>query len=174
MDDGQDRTTPLGSIFHFTEADLSYNRQGRLSAGQARRMLRSLILGVVVWPLLAGIGYLLIFGRSHLSPIYTAVFLSIAALIILTRPARAALKVWRDWRGGRVAHVEGVVTTHVIRDSTKFANQQQRYYSVAGQKFDVSQLASEMLNNGKLYRVYYAPHSNQVLALERKRGRPLQ
>lgn len=158
-------------MVHLTSPELEQNEQGILAPRQKQRLRRQrlvwvggtvafavlalLIVAAVVWkavePAFAGRGQF-----------YLALPLGLFWLWLL----RPALGRWRrtneDLGGGEVAWVEGMLRQGM--SLTPGLWQRVRYeVEVDGRLFRVDEVTYRQLQEGRMYRVYYAPHSGLFL-----------
>ena len=158
-------TEVLGRVIGFGAGDLEANREGRLGGGQAARMVTAIVgLGVLALLIVAFAGFMawnMTTENGGLSPIpilFVGAFGIIGPLLL----GWSALKLVLDLLGGQVQKLEGPVQ----RTYSSSGKSTTYYYQVAGQKFTVSLRAYQALVSGPTYRVYHAPRSKRLVALE--------
>lgn len=146
-------------VFHLDAGDLEANRAGKLSQGQARRLVRSGYLNVV-GAVVIGIGLAaILFGvaRKPLAPVQwilaSALFLAALAVGIgyMRRTGAAAAD-------GRVECLTGPVRA-------QRAGKAGWYLHVADRSFRLP-VRPGQVRDGMQYRVYFAPRANVIVAME--------
>jgi hypothetical protein len=152
----------LAEAHHFTLADLELNRQGRLSAREAKRLSALpwvfIAFALVFWSCAGLVAFTTFSGRSL--GIGVAVTLALGVV-----PAFAVLRaLWHgaDIREKRVVSVEGVVEGRTESSGDTMAY----YYLVVDKKFQVSGGAYPALISGLRYRIFYTPRSKRLVSIE--------
>lgn len=161
----------LAQVNGFSVDALEANRQGRLAGGQVIRLLLSLV-GQCVWAvsslvLIAGFGWLIY--TSYRGDVQQWVLIGggllevVVALVFLWLVVRLLI----DVVSGKVAVLEGMAqrrftVTHTSRGGTSTTY----YYQMGSQKFTVSSAAYTAFIDGIPYRIYYAPLSKRMVAIE--------
>lgn len=152
----------LGEALDFDADDLACNRAGRLSARQADRLRGHARFGTVAGGLFALIGLIFsaVFALGGAPPL-------IVLLCLLALGAAGAVLVQYgrlrrlDSDAGRVEVAEGELRRFQYRKDDR-----RRYRVFLGeQSYSVSRAAYLAIANGPS-RVYYAPRSREVLAIE--------
>jgi len=152
----------LARAIHFSRDDLQVNRQGSLSGSQETRLLgyASLLGGfflVFVW--------LTIFAyqsRMAEGNLLINIFLALMTMFVFLRLGWGGTKVILDIWGGEIMSMDGQVTKHIRRGR----NTRYYLYQLGETKFRVSKSAYNALIEGGEYRVYFAPRSKRLVAIE--------
>jgi len=157
----------LGGVVGFSAGDMEANREGRLGGGQAARMVMAMVgLGVVALVIVAFCGFMAFSitsdARSDATiPLLFVAVIGVGGTLLI---AWSIVKLGLDLLGGRVESVEG----QVVRTYASTGRSTTYYYQVGGLKFTVTLRAYQALVSGPVYKVYYAPRSKRLLALESK------
>jgi hypothetical protein len=170
----------LQSALNFTATDVAFNRAGKISERQQVAMRQTfLVVNTGTIALLSGFSVLLVLGLGLamlMLPYNITTWLKLLGpvgffLVIL---GFIAYTVWEQWgslqqdlRSGTVKQLEGPL--HAVRTIENGRRHQTvRYYFALknGQAFHVSEIAYQALLNHERYRLYYIPHSKQILSLE--------
>ncbi len=159
----------LGSVIGFGTGDLEANRDGRLGSGQGARMVAAMIgQGLIALLILGFCGFMAfsVLSDSGSDTPITLLFVGVIGLIGPLVIGWSIVKLGLDLLGGRVETVEGPVQRTYRRSgrSTTY------YYQVNTMKFTVTFNAYQALVSGPVYRVYYAPRSKRLVALENVRS----
>lgn len=155
----------LAKSFHFDPAWLALNHEGKLAVSQARRLSRSSLLYFV------GVAFVCIFAWGFTQPMLanlqdpgSLIFPGLILLGILAIGLRVAwngIKVILDAIAGRVLSKEGPV-----HKSVQTGRATTYYYSMGDLRWRVPYRAYDALVEGLAYRIYYAPRSLQLVAIE--------
>jgi hypothetical protein len=152
----------LARTNHFALNDLIQNRQGLLSKNQQNRLALLLALYVLVVlscaVLFVGVLFQVLSGNS--SGLFYLLLIFAAALIL--RFGQSVTWIIGDLWTGEVSSVEGPGA----RDSYQYRYFRSYYYVIGGRRFPVSKAAYNALLDGKLYRIYYVPHSKRLVSIE--------
>jgi hypothetical protein len=179
---------PLEWAFRFTPEDLEANRRGELTERQVKMIRRDVILGLyddpfsqfsTIWAvmglgglvLIAFITYWSILFMSLLTAIYLLSIAGWRLLWLRNRPLSA------DMAGKRVEQVEGlrrVTSTQTVRDPKTGRRREvsknwlhapkiKRYFKPGRRGTGFKAL---VMQSGIDYRVYYTPHSGDLVSLE--------
>ncbi len=162
----------LAEALTFSSDELNANRDGRLTDGQAARLLREwrrartpLIGALIVIGMLATV--FLFFGGENDSPVLNVIGagLTLVNAAIVGVAANTWLRTRRDVRDGRVEMLEGELR-HTIR-----INRRVRVYmlDIAGQRLAVPRQVFNAFEEGARYRLYRAPYTGLLLSAERLR-----
>jgi len=152
----------LAGANHFSMADLESNHQGSLSVRQELRLfgyvswlgaLTLLCIGICVWA---------VQSQRIGANLVLYVLLSILGLILLLRISWSVIRIFIDIWNGKVEHTDGLVTRHIhhARNTLYYT------YQINNLKFHVSRSAYNALIEGRQYRVYFAPRSKRLVAIE--------
>jgi hypothetical protein len=153
----------LRRVHGFSQADLEANREGRLGAGQALRLLLSAGgLALVTLVVVGLIGTLAwgIFADNEGSPIGLA--FGLIGVIVGLMLGWTMLKLMLDLFSGRVEQASGV-GTRSIRPAGRSTTY---YYHIGGQRFTVSYRGYQALVPDQVYRLYYVPRSRRLVGIE--------
>lgn len=187
----------LKSAMHFSDRDLSCNRQGEMSSLQMLKVLAKAILPVLgllipfmgliamgafaatLFPFLAGKARLLMMMGDYLLGFLAALLFGLIALIInfFCYSGRLLLYLW-DLSQGKVRSDVGrlyVSKSEEVEDGVGYVlRTKTETYSctIRSESYQISPEAHEALMEyaGSLFRVYYTPKSRFLLALEPARG----
>jgi len=154
----------LASANHFSMDDLATNRNGSLSFGQEVRLFGyASVLGAF---LLAFILLTIVTAQSKMADenLLVYIFLAVMALAMLLRLGWGSIKVIWDIWNGEVKYMDGRVTRHIRRGR----NTRYYLYHLNDINFRVSRSAYNALIEGGEYRVYFAPRSKRLVAIEPK------
>ena len=152
----------LARANRFTIHDLETNRTGALSSRQELRLSAALLVWVVLI-LFSMVGILLaVQGRFFGKAPTTYILMSVVFVFLLLRVGWSAMKLLADLWMGTTAQTEGTVTRHVHHAR----NTRYYTYQVNGLKFHVPLAAYNALLEGRSYRVYFAPRSKRLVAIE--------
>jgi hypothetical protein len=172
--------TKLLDALSVTEFDLEVNRKGHISPDQHRLIFRQklqqhhianvLLVGTVIGWILIGHGVSVYLkwaqpfdGINHLMS-YLSPFMGLFVLGLVL--VGAYHYIWRsvqaDIQAGKVASITGRVGIEI--DEGKFPTHK---LHIEEQSFQVSREVLMAIQNGQVYRLYYAPHSHVLLSAER-------
>lgn len=152
----------LARANHFSMEDLQTNREGSLSSRQELLLLGyASLLGTFILISVLGV-VLAIQGQILEGAPTTLVLIGAIGLILLLRVIWSVIRIIGDLWEERVNHTDGQVTRHVhhARNSRYYT------YQLNGFKFRVSLSAYNALIEGKNYRVYFAPRTKRLMAIE--------
>lgn len=152
----------LASANHFSMDDLQSNREGLLSGGQEIRLFGYASLQGVMFLLSAGVFVWIIRGFPLGEELVWSALLGLIGLIVSLRTGWSIVRVIWDMWNGKIARSDGQVARYIH----KARNTRYYTYQVNGLKFYVSQSAYNALIEGREYRVYYAPRSKRLVAIE--------
>ena len=159
----------LMETFDFSEDDLDVNRMGQLSRRQAVRLNKqrqTQVLGATGILIVGIFTVLVIFGvvsaaRMTYQALSTLAGLSLFFLLPSWIIWSRASKLINDLQRNRVAIIEGLVDLSV--QGVQTANY---LLHVGDTSFTVKQKMFLAFKNGDPYRIYYTPHSQQILSVE--------
>lgn len=176
--------TRLGEYHHFTELDLAENSRGKISAGQARRLiwtafqpfLRALAGGAMLLASLAGV-YSLIAPHTDVRII---IYIALGTATIGLAAAVARLgRLAADFWNGEVYEVSGRLNpTHenlgrgLVNSANTGSRSRAAYrYSVAGQEFDIDDQVYRLLADHfelgyPQVTIYFTPITRHILSLK--------
>jgi hypothetical protein len=162
----------LMSALKFSEFDLKNNQVGLMTYRQARHLRSARIAATLSWtmPFLLGIGGLSAWFTAMLATTdapLDAILLPLLGVIALSGWLYAyyGLRVNRlndDLRENRVSAVEGRVELGVATGNKSAAY----WMRIDMMRFPLTQAAFLAFKNGDPYRIYFAPHSKQILSVE--------
>ena len=183
-----DLLPPLEWAFRFTPEDLETNRRGELTERQVKMIRRDVILGLyndpfsqfsTIWAvmglgglaLIAFITYWSILIMSLLTVIYLLCIVGWRLLWLRNRPLSA------DLAGKSVEQVEGlrrVTTTHIVRDPKTGRRREVKKNWLYAPKIKHffkpgrrgTGFKAVVIQSGIDYRIYYTPHSKDLVSLE--------
>lgn len=152
----------LGRANHFSMEELATNRQGWLSGKQEVRLIGNGLFWIVFFLICISLVVILFQKQLVERDSILFVLLIVGAAILFLRTAWGVLRIFWDVWNGKVVYSDGRVTRHI------YYGRQMRYYTyrVNGFKFYVSESAYNALIEGLEYRVYLAPHSKRLVAIE--------
>jgi hypothetical protein len=152
----------LARANHFSMEDLESNRAGSLTGRQEVRLFGYAMMLIVLVLLCVGITFFAI--RSRLLGEGTVLFalLTVIGLFLFLRIGWSVINIFVDIWNGSAEQVDGLVTRHVHRSR----NTRYYTYQINGFKFHVSKSAYNALIEGRNYRVYFAPRSKRLVAIE--------
>jgi hypothetical protein len=152
----------LARANHFSMDDLQVNRDGSLSHSQELRLL-GLVSVLIALILITVLGVALAVQGQFLEETPTSlVLIGVIVLILSLRLLWSVIVMVGDMWVGRVNQTDGQVTRHVHRAR----NTRYYTYQVNGFRFRVSMSAYNALIEGREYRIYFAPRSKRLVAIE--------
>ena len=163
----------LAAAHRFTPADLPENRSRRMAQGQRAGLVRALaaMLALAVVPVIVTVFLLVFFAPWHnpgrLATGLLCAFVFVAVLVLLGTTAFVwqARRLVRDLRTGEVDIAEGIVHKYRVRERRRSGGTRY-YYRLDRVRLAVGRIAYNALVAGQRYRVYFAPHSRTVVAVE--------
>ena len=164
-------TTPtLMQVFNFTPDDLTANRDGKLGEVQryhlSVRLRQSVLVGVGILLALALVAtFCLFYGSRQDSPVLTltGIGVTLCSAAVMGNFARGWLRLNADLSGGAVQRHHGALE-RVIKPVTRRVVIY--LIRVDGAEFNVGKDAFKLFTHGKIYTVYRAPHSGQMVGVE--------
>lgn len=161
----------LEQVHHFRQEDLEANRQGRLSLGQIAQLIWKTAVYTIIWLVLFGFGLFVayaVFRDTHNAQGQRwVIILSLAGVALLL-----AIYLWivgrllLDAVRGQIANAQGLVRRTVTVTHTQYGASTTYYYKLDKLSFTVSSGAYTAFIDGLQYRLYYAPLSKTLLAIE--------
>ncbi len=152
----------LKSLLHFTDEDLTMNKQGQLSEKQTERLQKMAMRTVYTLMGFALIFAVLIYFGAQ-SPVVAALLLLFVAFVA-RREYRRSIK---GITAGTVEHVSGVVyRRRVSRGSDDRFNY---YLKVNETTFKVGEDTFSAFEDGQRYRIYYTPLNKFIISAEAMR-----
>lgn len=161
----------LAQVHGYSLDSLDTNRQGRMATGQIMRLLWSVlwqcIIGVLILLLIAFLAYVMytvLNSRQREWAILAGLGVSAIALLMI---AWRVITLTIDALRGSVLTAQGpvrrdIVVTHTQNGGTSTTY----YYKLDKLKFTVSSAAYTAFIEGLNYRIYYAPLSKRLIAIE--------
>jgi hypothetical protein len=159
----------LRKVHRFDDGDLELNRHGRMSPSQRRRLTTAAALFGLFGVLIAGAcafgtwGVIMDGDQDAWVGVGIIVLLGVLLAALM---AYLAQQLVRDAAGGSVKQVTGPVRRW-FRSSGRNTNY---YYTVKDEDFSVTGTAYAALVPDREYRVYYAPRSRRIVAMELVQG----
>ncbi|MBI5054754.1 MAG: hypothetical protein HZB52_16020 [Chloroflexi bacterium] len=160
----------LNTVFRFDPNDLVLNRQGQLGESQVSRLQKEMwtyaIIGIVMVSVFSVVPLSVMFLSRNQSSAWIPVlmFLGVDVIVALVF-AFLAWRVWRDLSDRRVEMLNGVLRKYMVR-----SNKSSTYYIAIGdKKFSVGIPQYNGVIEGRVYRLYYTPHSSVIVAIEVER-----
>jgi hypothetical protein len=161
----------MAQVHHFNMEDLETNRQGRLAGGQIGRLLLRIVWLTVFWVFILGVGLVIAYS------IYTSLHSDSAQLWALIITAGifllgGAIYLWLvvrlliDITRGQVTTAQGLVRRTFTVSHSQHGTSTTYYYKLDKLSFTVSASAYTAFIDGPQYRLYYAPLSKTLLAIE--------
>ena len=144
----------------ITKKDLALNKTGRISSHQIHHLAHLRLFGIASWLIviiLLPVVLVLFFTGSIFEPSIAfcpVVLIVFFVLAIMNIPI--TLKVNKDLKIKSPSVVEGQIRT-------KITNTKHSIY-IDDMSFDVDVLLFRIFKNGDPYRIYYAPHTKQILS----------
>jgi hypothetical protein len=174
----------LGEAHHFTNADLAENGRGKISAGQARRLiwmgaqpfLRAVAGASLLLACLAGVYTLISRQSSVRAIIYIA--LGTATMGLASTVARIGRLCADFWKGevsevsGRLSPTQEIRGQALVNSRETGSRSKAAYrYSVAGEEFDIDDQVYRLLADHfelgyPQVTIYYTPVTRQILSLK--------
>jgi hypothetical protein len=160
---------------------LEANRAGRLTDQQRRdlrgqsRGLRKFelqfaviltILGLVIWFAEGPAKYAIV------KPLIGIALLIVAGFLVV-RSFLGADPLTHDVRSGSVQSVEGAITKTSVTAHSRGSSSTSYFFIVSGTKLKVSRFEYQAAPDAGIVKVYYLPHSHQLVNMERLPDRPL-
>ena len=160
----------LMRVFDFSADDLAANRDGNLSEMQVYtlklRLRNSVLIGVGILLLLAFIATLCLFLGSRQSSVIltlTGVGVTICSAAVMGNFARGWLRLNADIRGGKAQRHHGKLE-RIVKPVTR--NVVVYLIRVDGAEFNIGKDAFKLFAHEKIYTVYRAPYSGQLMSIE--------
>jgi hypothetical protein len=160
---------------------LETNRAGRLTdqqrrdlRGQSRGLRKAelqfavilTILGLIVWFAAGPPKY------ATVKPLVGIALLIIAGFLVV-RAFLGADPLTHDLRSTNVQSVEGAITKTSVTAHSRGTSSTSYFFVVSGTKLKVSRFEYQAAPEAGIVKVYYLPHSHQLVNLERLPDRPL-
>jgi hypothetical protein len=171
----------MGEVSPFPADALEANRAGRLTDQQRRdlrgqsRGLRKAELQFAV--ILTIIGLLVWFAEGPAKYATVKPLVGIACLIIagflVVRAFLGADPLTHDLRSTNVQSVEGAITKTSVTAHSRGTSSTSYFFIVSGTKLKVSRFEYQAAPEAGIVKVYYLPHSHQLVNMERLPDRPL-
>jgi len=152
----------LARANHFSMEDLEANRTGSLSGRQEVRLFGLVSFWVALLAAFLLISIFAVQRQTMGGNTLVYLLLGIMAVIAFVRIGwRSVSLIWDIW-GAKADHMDGRVTRHIHHAR----NTRYYTYQLSGMKFRVSMSAYNALLEGREYRVYFAPRSKRLVAIE--------
>jgi hypothetical protein len=161
----------LAQVHGYSLDSLDSNRQGRMATGQIMRLLLSVvwqcIVGVIILAIIAALAYIIyttLNSRQREWAIVAGLAVSAITILIL---AWRIITLTIDALRGSVTTVEGPVRRDIVVTHTQNGGTSTTYYYKLNKlSFAVSSAAYTAFIDGLNYRLYYAPLSKRLIAIE--------
>ena len=160
---------------------LEANRAGRLTdqqrrdlRGQSRGLRKAELQFAVIFTIL---GLLVWFAQgpakyATVKPLVGISFLIIAGFLVV-RAFVGADPLTHDLRSTNVQSVEGAITKTSVTAHSRGTSSTSFYFTVSGTRVKVSRFEYQAAPEAGIVKVYYLPHSHQLVNMERLPDRPL-
>jgi hypothetical protein len=161
----------LAQVHSYSLDSLDSNRQGRMATGQIMRLLLAVvwqcIVGVIILAIIAVLAYIMYTTLNSQQREYAILAgLAVGAITILIVAWRV-ITLTIDALRGSVTTVEGPVRRDIVVTHTQNGGTSTTYYYKLNKlSFTVSSAAYTAFIDGLNYRIYYAPLSKRLIAIE--------
>jgi hypothetical protein len=152
----------LAGANSFSLEDLKVNQEGLLSKRQENKLLLLILMDLAIGLTSAVLFAVFIPQVLRATSSIGLLLLFVIGGVILLRFGWSALKLIADLWHGRVESMEGPLTRQYRRAKYSISY----YYVYDRYRFQVSAAGYHALVEGRSYRVFYAPRSKQLVAIE--------
>jgi hypothetical protein len=166
---GLSLVSALARVHKFQLDALEANRQGRLAGSQSSRLLLRLALRLVAIPVVIGVaaaGAVYVMRSTASDQGFALWVLGVFAVGLTLYAIWQSMWLGFDLASGKVAVAEGPVQRIASVSGSSEDRSVSYYYTVGDKRFSVSSRAYSVLIPGLTYRVYYAPRSKRLVAIE--------
>ncbi len=157
-----DLAARLAQANGFLLSALPANRDGRLGDEQSPWLLRSLLGPALLVAFVVVAALVLGSMAMSVGPAWLAVLVVLSAVLIIFGDVMRIVNTLRDISRGRVLALEGSVE----RVTTGSRSRPTYYYTLEEMRFHVTEAGYNVLDETKLYRLYYVPHSGRLVNIE--------
>jgi hypothetical protein len=161
----------MTQVHHFKVEDLEANREGRLSGGQIAGLISKAVTYSIIWVvvLIFGIAiWVAVYEDAHSSSAEELIFVIGAgiSLVLIAIFLWMVARVLIDAVRGQVTIAQGLVRRTFTVTHSQHGTSTTYYYKLDKLSFNVSSPAYTAFIEGPQYRLYYAPLSKSLIAIE--------